>query len=313
VLEPRVLDLNAVVADSAKLIERVIGEDIALRTKLAEGLGAVRADPSQIEQVILNLAVNARDAMVNGGSLSIETANSELDEAYAAAHPGASPGRYVMLAVSDTGTGMDAQTLARIFDPFFTTKPSGKGTGLGLATVYGVVRQSGGYISVYSELGHGTTFKVYLPRVDAPPEPRAVRMAEAAVAGGSETILLVEDDAALRELTRESLQQAGYTVLGAPSAFAALEAARLHGGRIELLLTDVVLPGMNGRALADQLARLVPEVKVLFVSGYTDDAIAQHGVLEPDVRFLSKPYSHEQLLRKVREVLDQAGPPARPA
>jgi CheY-like chemotaxis protein len=257
-----------------------------------------------MEQVILNLAVNARDAMAHGGSLSIETANAEPDAAYAAVHPEMVVGRYVMLAVSDTGIGMDAETQARIFDPFFTTKPVGKGTGLGLATVYGIVKQSGGYIWVYSELGRGTTFRVYLPRVDEPATPLLPRAVEAPAAGGSETILLVEDEALLRDVARDSLQQAGYTVLEAPSAFAALETARLHAGRIGLLLTDIVLPGMNGRALAHQLAKLAPDARVLYMSGYPDEAIAQHGVLEPDIHFLSKPYTYEQLLRKVREVLD---------
>ncbi|MGE0453208.1 MAG: PAS domain S-box protein [Vicinamibacteria bacterium] len=305
VLEPRVLDLNAVVADAAKLIERLIGEDIALRTRLAEDLGRVRADPGQMQQVIMNLAVNARDAMANGGSLSIETANADLDEEYAAAHAGMLAGSYVMLALSDTGAGMDAATQARIFEPFFTTKELGKGTGLGLATVYGVVKQSGGYIWVYSEPGRGTTFKVYLPRVDAAAEIPEAQRAQTSAPGGSETILVVEDDSSLRELARECLERDGYAVLDAPSAFAALELARLHPARIHLLLTDVVLPGMNGRALADQLAKLFPDVRVLYVSGYTHDAIARHGVLEAGIHFLSKPYAHETLARKVREVLDE--------
>ncbi len=306
VLEPKVLDLNGVVTNIAKLIERLVGEDVNLRCTPAPDLGRVKADPVQIEQVILNLAANARDAMVSGGALSIETANVDLDEAYAVAHPGAAAGHYVMLSVSDTGTGIDAETQARIFDPFFTTKEKGKGTGLGLATVYGVVKQSGGHIRVYSELGHGTTFKIYLPRVDAPAEAFETRPAAAAVVGGTETILLVEDDASLRTLARKFLEQGGYTVLEAPSGYAALESARLYSGRIQLLLTDVVLPGMNGPALADQLSRLVPGVKVLYVSGYTDDAITHHGVLEPGVNFLAKPYTQSGLARKVRELLDRA-------
>ncbi|MDP1832208.1 MAG: PAS domain S-box protein [Geothrix sp.] len=305
VLEPRVLDLNAIVTDTVKLIERLIGEDIALRIRLASDLGSVSADLGQMEQVIMNLAVNARDAMVNGGSLSFETANADLDEAYAGTHAGVMPGRYVMLAVSDTGLGMDVETQARIFEPFFTTKEKGKGTGLGLATVFGVVKQSGGNIWVYSELGQGTTFKVYLPRVDEPAEAVEVQNAGAAVPGGTETILLVEDDASLRELAREHLERNGYTVLAAPSPFAALELARLHAGRIQLLFTDVVLPGMNGRALADQLVRMLPEVRVLYASGYPNDAIACHGVLEAGIHFLSKPYMHEALARKVREALDE--------
>ncbi len=305
VIDPRVLDLNAAVASAAKLIARLIGEDVKLSVVLAPDLGRVRADPAQIEQTILNLAVNARDAMASGGALSIETANVDLDEAYAAATPGVAAGPYVMLAVSDTGTGMDAETQARIFEPFFTTKEMGKGTGLGLATVYGAVKQSGGHIRVCSDLGQGTTFKVYLPRVDAPAEAPETGPPPTTAAGGTETVLLVEDDASLRRLAQRFLEQAGYVVLEAPSAYAALEVARLHSGAIQLLVTDVILPGMNGAALATQLLRLIPGVRVLYVSGYADDAIASHGVLEPDVDFLAKPYTQTDLATRVREILDR--------
>ena len=303
VLETRVVDLNAVVHDVEKMLARLIGEDIELRTTLQEGLGHVKADPGQLEQIIVNLAVNARDAMPQGGRLTIETANVTLDEAYTAQHFPAKAGPYILMAVSDTGTGMDEKTRARVFEPFFTTKEKGKGTGLGLSTVYGIVKQSGGLIWLYSEPGAGTTFKVYLPRVDSQPhagtvteEPRRVR--------GSETILLAEDEAALRKLTREILERHGYRVLEAEDAPHALELAASYKETIHLLLTDVVMPVMSGRVLALKLAESHAETRVLFVSGYTDDAIVRHQVLEAGTAFLQKPYSSSKLTHKVREVLD---------
>lgn len=311
VFQPKVVDLNALVADLSKMLHRLIGEHIELVTTLKPGLGQVKADPGQFEQVIVNLVVNARDAMPEGGKLNITTANATLDQAYCHSH-GASiqPGRYVVLSVADTGIGMDAQTQTHIFEPFFTTKEQGKGTGLGLATVYGVVKQSGGYIWVYSEVGKGTTFKIYLPRVDEPVEPLGVEHGKTELLQGSETILLAEDAESLRKLTCTFLQNNGYTVLPATNAAEAIEmAAGTHDGPIDLLLTDVVMPGMSGRELADHLAITRPEMRVLYMSGYTDDAIVHRGVLEPGTLFIEKPFSQEALLRKVREALDQAVKP----
>src|SRR5947209_9617743 len=305
VLEPRVLDVNTVVASTEKMLTRLLGEDISLTASLAPALGAVKVDPGQLEQIIMNLAVNARDAMPHGGRLSIETANVDMDESYVRGHPVAHPGPYVMLAVSDTGIGMDAVTQARIFEPFFTTKEAGKGTGLGLATVYGIVKQSGGFIWVYSEPGHGTSFKIYLPQVDAPLEGRAVGAAPGDLPRGTETILLVEDAAAVRAVTRQVLERQGYTVLEAAHGAAALQTAAGHPGPIHLLLTDVVMPVLSGRQLADQLARLRPDAKVLYASGYTDDAVVRHGVLEAGISYLQKPFTADSLARKVREVLDR--------
>jgi CheY-like chemotaxis protein len=306
VLHPQRLDLNQVVANLDKMLRRIIGEDIDLVTILGPELGAVMADPGQIEQVIMNLVVNARDAMPQGGNLTIETANADLDEAYARKRVQVQPGPYVMLAVSDTGVGLDRDSLDRIFEPFFTTKEAGKGTGLGLATVYGIVKQSGGYVGVYSEVGHGTTFKIYLPRLEeaAGAGPPAAGTAE--LRRGRETLLLVEDADLLRGLAREVLERAGYMVLEARNGAEALQVHQQHEGPIHLLLTDVVMPGMNGRELAEQLAPLEPEMKVLYMSGYTDDTIVQHGVLEPGVAFLQKPFSPAALTRKVREVLEAA-------
>jgi two-component system, cell cycle sensor histidine kinase and response regulator CckA len=310
VLEPKVLDLKASVAGTEKLLQRLIGEDIQLTSSLAPDLGVVKADPGQLEQVIMNLAVNARDAMPTGGRLTIEAANVDMDEAYARGHVPARPGRYVMLALSDTGIGMDDQTKARIFEPFFTTKESGKGTGLGLATVYGIVKQAGGFIWVYSEPGQGTSFKVYLPRLDEPAEPEAVRTPPARAPGrGTETVLIAEDAASLRLVTRQLLERHGYTVLEAPDGDTALRLATKHHGPIHLLLTDVVMPGLSGRALAEQLARLRPEMKVLYTSGYADNAVVQHGILEPGIAYLQKPFTPETLARRVREVLDSARSP----
>lgn len=304
VLEPQVLDLNVLVPNLEKLLHRLIGEDIELRTALGTRLGAVKADPGQLEQVIVNLAVNARDAMPDGGRLTIETSNIELDETYAAEHFPTQPGSYVLLAVTDTGTGMDAETKSHIFEPFFTTKGLGKGTGLGLATVYGIVKQSGGYLWVYSEPGRGTSFKIYLPRVMETPEPARPAQGAAVSLRGSETILLVEDDEMVRTLTRRLLEANGHTVLLASRGEEALELLRDLKTRIHLLVTDVVMPGMSGRDLADQVQTLRPGIKVLYLSGYTDDAIVRHGVLEPGVSFLQKPFTADILARKVREVLD---------
>jgi two-component system, cell cycle sensor histidine kinase and response regulator CckA len=304
VLQPLLLDVNSVVTATEKLLTRLLGEDVRLSTSLATGLGTVKVDPGQLEQIIMNLAVNARDAMPRGGRLTIETANVDMDEAYVRGHPVAQPGRYVMLAVSDTGTGMDAQTQARIFEPFFTTKEQGKGTGLGLATVYGIVKQSGGFIWVYSEVGHGTSFKIYLPRVDeaAAPAPAPGD----AVVGGSETVLVVEDVAAVRAVTSEMLRRYGYSVLEAADAETALRLAGKHDGEIHLLLTDVVMPDASGRELADRLTKLRPRMKVLYMSGYTDDAVVRHGVLQQGIAFLQKPFTPESLARKLRTVLERS-------
>jgi two-component system, cell cycle sensor histidine kinase and response regulator CckA len=305
VMQPKRLDLNALVANVEKMLGRLIGEDIDVVVRPAPSLGTVKADPGQIEQVILNLAVNARDAMPKGGSLTLETASVQLDEGYAAAHPPLQPGRYVMLAVSDTGIGMNEETQQRIFEPFFTTKPEGQGTGLGLSTVYGIVKQSGGYIWVYSEPGRGTTFKVYLPRVDEPAEAAPAGAAPAEAPRGHETILLVEDTATLQEVIRETLEESGYTVLLASNGEEALALAREREGPIHLLLTDVVMPKLGGGDLAKLLLALRPEIRVLYMSGYTSGAISHHGVLGEGVMLLEKPFTGDKLARVVREALDR--------
>jgi signal transduction histidine kinase len=330
VLEPRVVDLVALVANLVPMLGRIIGEDIALE-QLSDGTTpAVLADPGQLEQVILNLAVNSRDAMPDGGRLSLETGSVSFDESVREHHVDLQPGRYALLAVSDTGSGMDAETQSHIFEPFFTTKEAGKGTGLGLATVWGIVRQSGGHVWVYSEVGVGTTFKVYLPLID----PAGTAVAQAAVepapaVGGLETILLVEDEPSVRAIVFQILRRQGYRVLVAADG---AEAERIAAGdlpagaddgldpspagppRIDLLVTDVIMPGTGGPALAAILRQRFPNLRVLYVSGYTDDAIVQHGVLEPGVAFLQKPFTPERLGRKIREVLDAAsdGPTGRP-
>ena len=303
VLQPVVLSLNDLVQDIENMLVRLIGEDVQLRLGLSPHAGNVRADAGQIQQVLMNLVVNARDAMPAGGKLLIETAGTELTEQYAESHQPVLPGAYVMLAVSDTGVGMDAETKARIFEPFFTTKEKGRGTGLGLSTVYGIVKQSGGYVWVYSEPGRGTTFKLYFPRVDAPAETPAPTR-EAATLAGTETILLAEDDDMLRPLAKGLLEKLGYTVLDAENAERALGAAGAHAGPIQLLVADVVMPGASGRELARRLAQSRPDTRVLYVSGYTDDAIVHHGMLEPGLNFLQKPFTPAALARKVREVLD---------
>jgi hypothetical protein len=303
VLQPRILDLNAVVAETEKMLRRLIGEDVQLMTVFDEHLGSVRADPGQMDQVLMNLAVNARDAMPRGGRLTIETSNAVLDRAYARQHPGVEPGAYVMLAVSDTGHGMTPEVLARVFEPFFTTKEQGKGTGLGLATVHGIVKQSGGHVWVYSEPGQGAAFKIYLPRVDAPAGEAAAAAED--LPRGSETILLVEDEASLRELVRECLEGGGYTVLEARNGTQALELGESHSGSLHLLMTDVVMPGMSGRDLAERLRAARPEIRILYMSGYTDDAVVLHGVLAENMAFLQKPFTAQALAQTVREVLDR--------
>jgi len=305
ILQPKRLDLNDLVANAHTMLGRLIGEDITIVVRPAVDLGTAQADPGQIDQILLNLAVNARDAMPKGGTLTLETANIAFDDEYAADHGPATPGRYVMLAVSDTGVGMDAETQNRIFEPFFTTKPAGQGTGLGLATVYGIVKQSAGYIWVYSEPGLGTTFKIYLPRVDEMPDGISPASPSESTRGGDETILLVEDNAALREVTRRRLEELGYTVLLAADGAEALALAGARSEPIDLLLTDVVMPNLGGGELAQRLAALRPGLRVLYMSGYTDGAIEQHGVLAAGVMLLEKPFSGEQLLRAVRVVLDR--------
>ncbi|MBI2502107.1 MAG: PAS domain S-box protein [Candidatus Latescibacteria bacterium] len=304
VLAPKVLDLNTVVKDLEKMLHRLIGEDVELVTKLAPDLGQVKVDPGQMEQVLINLAVNARDAMPQGGKLIIETSNTELDETYAARHAIVKPGPYVLLAVSDTGTGMDEETQKHIFEPFFTTKELGKGTGLGLATVYGLVKQSGGYIWVYSEPGKGTSFKIYLPRVEEG-VVQAVREEPLQVGRGAETVLLVEDERALRELAVFILREAGYTVLEAGRGDEALQLSAAHQGPIHLVVTDMVMPGMSGRVLVERLVTSNPELKVLYMSGYSEEVVERQGALGAGAVFLHKPFISSALLLKVREALHQ--------
>ena len=303
-LEPRVLDLNSVVANVDKMLRRVIGEDIELVTILVPDLGPVKADPGQLEQVMLNLAVNSRDAMPQGGKLTIETANVELAEASSHRHGELSPGKYVVLAVSDSGCGMTEETQAHIFEPFFTTKDQGKGTGLGLAMVYGIVKQSGGSVWVYSEVGRGTTFKVYLPQVNEKVTAQVPRPPPPVLTRGWETILLVEDEEPVRSLVRSVLEAGGYVVLEARHGEDALVVAEMHKGPIQLLVTDVVMPEMSGPELAEHLAPFHREMKVLYMSGYTEDAIQHHGVLASRTAYLPKPFTPETLARKVREVLN---------
>ena len=307
-LKPRVVDLNVVTLSASGLLRQLIGETVRLTLRCQEEVWPVEVDPGQIEQILTNLAVNARDAMPGGGTLTIETANVELGEDYASTHLGSRPGPHVMLAVSDSGTGIDPEILAHVFEPFFTTKEYGKGTGLGLATVYGIVKQSGGFIWVYSEPGHGTTFKVYLPRVDKPVDwvPRSPVEREGRAAGGDETILIVEDDPAVRALTTRILEAAGYTVLQEGDPLEAVKLFDGHGGRVHLLLTDVVLPGMSGRALAECIvAREGLSPRTLYMSGYTREAVVHDGRLDADVEFLEKPFTRDGLLRAVRAVLEQ--------
>jgi two-component system cell cycle sensor histidine kinase/response regulator CckA len=304
VLAPKILNLNAVVVETEKMLRRLIGEHIDLRTTLDPMLGTVKADPGQIGQVIMNLVVNARDAMPEGGKLFIETSNAELDDGYALRHPPLSAGRYVVLAVSDSGIGMDEETQTHIFEPFFTTKEVGKGTGLGLSTVYGVVNQSGGFVWVYSELGHGSVFKIYLPTVGESVQQTRPKELAPQLLCGTETVLLVEDEESVRTLTRSLLEEAGYQVIEARSGADALEVTASYSGPIHLLLTDVVMPGMNGPDLAERLAVTHPNMKALCMSGYTGTFANLNGLVDRCVRLIEKPFSREILLRMVREVLE---------
>jgi len=305
VLQPTVFDVNTLVANLDQMLRRLIGEHIEMRTVAAKDPCLVKADVGQIEQVIMNIAINARDAMPRGGKLTVETGHTYLDQAPPSDIEGAPPGPYVMLAVSDTGEGMDADTKAHIFEPFFTTKGLGKGTGLGLSTVYGIVKQSGGFITVYSEMGRGSTFKVYLPHAndaakpfskDEPPEQRQT--------GGRETIMVVEDEPMIRELMVTMLKSRGYSVLTVDNPSRAVAFAAEHSGAIHLLLTDVIMPGISGREIANQISAQRPEMKVIFVSGYTPNAIVHHGILDEDLNFLQKPFNAVMLANKVREVLN---------
>jgi two-component system cell cycle sensor histidine kinase/response regulator CckA len=300
-LQPKIIDLNQIVIDMNKMLQRLIGD---LLMGLAADLGKVKADPNQIEQILMNLSINARDAMPRGGRLTIETSNMNLGEEYARDHLSVPPGRYVMLAVSDNGCGMDANTQAHIFEPFFTTKEVGKGTGLGLATVYGIVQQSGGTIWLYSEVGRGTAFKIYLPCAEAVTKEVAPEVFDFKALRGTETILLVEDEDVVREMATEILRDSGYRVLEAKHGPDALVLEKQHSGEIDLMLTDVVMPQMSGRELAEQLTPLRRDMKVLYMSGYTDDAIVHHGVLEEGTAFIGKPFTPTALARKVREILD---------
>jgi CheY-like chemotaxis protein len=304
-IEPKVLNVNAIVTDTTKMLQRLIGEDVELNTVLDPEPGWVRADLGQIEQVLVNLAVNARDAMPQGGQLTIETRIAELDEAYTQPYPELRPGRYVMLAVSDTGVGMDEATKAHLFEPFFTTKGPEKGTGLGLATVYGIVKQSAGQIVVFSEPGKGTAFKIYLPLVEEVIPSARSQLGLKTPPRGDETILLAEDEPAVRALARYVLQIYGYTVLEAGQGEMALQIAETYKGTIHLLVTDVVMPVMSGRQLAERLAAIRPGARVLYLSGHTDDDVIRHGLLQPKTAFLQKPFTPSSLAAKVREVLDQ--------
>jgi len=308
VLQPKNLDLNGIVLGLEKLLRRLIGEDIEMKTMVSAGLGTIKADPAQVEQVLMNLVVNARDAMPNGGRMIVETSNVDLDKTYASEHVTVKPGSYVMLAVSDTGTGMNPETAAHIFEPFFTTKGGTKGTGLGLATVYGIVKQSGGYIWVYSEPGKGSTFKVYFPRVDERAEADTRADKKTSAKRGTETVLLVEDDDAVRELAETILSSQGYRVISANSPKRAEEIAAERGKEIDLVLTDVIMPSLSGRELVRRLIALNSKLRVLYMSGYTDNVIAQGGVLEEGLAFLQKPFTPRALTQKVREVLDAAVP-----
>jgi CheY-like chemotaxis protein len=288
------------------MLERVIGEDIQLITIFNQKAGQVKVDPGQLSQIIMNLAVNARDAMPQGGTLTFETDNVTLDEEYALHHISTIPGEYVMMAVSDTGTGMNDKTIKHLFEPFFTTKEVGKGTGLGLATVYGIVKQSGGYIWVYSEEGVGTTFKVYFPRVVEESVAEEAKNTFEELPRGTETILLVEDEEMVRSLARQILEECGYTVLEANNGVEAMSMCENHDCQVDLLMTDVVMPQMGGRELAERFAEIYPQIRILFTSGYTDDAVVRNGVIEAGTNFIQKPFTLDALARKIREVLDKS-------
>jgi CheY-like chemotaxis protein len=303
VVEPVLLDVNAVVADLAAMLRRLIGEDVQLRTVASPVLGLIKADRGQVEQVLMNLVINARDAMPKGGTITIATDMAVLDREYAERHMGVPPGRYVVLSVSDTGHGMDAETQRHMFEPFFTTKEKGKGTGLGLSTVYGIVKQSNGHIWAYSEPDVGTTFKIYFPVAEETAESRPSAVRRGPATGGRETILVVEDDAGIRQIVRRALAGAGYTVLEAQSAAQARDVAGTYPGAIHLVLTDVVLPDAYGVEIGNLVRAKRSDCKLLYMSGYTDDTMAYHGVLESGSPFLEKPFSGEALVRKVREVL----------
>ena len=304
ILQPQVVNLNHVITDTSTMLQRLIGEDIQLINILSPKTGQVKIDPGQLSQIIMNLAVNARDAMPQGGKLTLETSNVFLDEVYARQHANVLPGAYIKLGVSDNGAGMDAGTQLRIFEPFFTTKEIGKGTGLGLATVYGIVKQSGGNITVYSEAGVGTTFKIYFPRVIDTSEVVEVGDSTTELPTGTETILLVEDEETVRTLTRQILEMCGYTIHEAQNGREALVLCEKHVGRIDLLMTDVVMPEMGGRELAETILRSCPQMRVLFTSGYTDDAVVRHGVIDASTNFIQKPYATDELAQKVRGILD---------
>jgi signal transduction histidine kinase len=304
ILKPRVYNLNAAITEIDKMLRRIIRENIELRIVLASGLANIKADPGQIEQVIMNLAVNSRDAMPRGGTLTVQTENIHLDEEYVSQNISVSPGDFVRLTVTDTGSGMDQDTQKHIFEPFFTTKDVGKGTGLGLSTVYGIVKQSGGDIMVYSEIGHGTTFKIYLPCIDQPVEKVKWVGDTVEKYTGTETILLVEDEEIVRKLICEILTDNGYHVLEAATGKAAMSICETYSKPIHMLLTDVVMPKMGGGELRGFVVKSYPDIKVLFMSGYTDDAIAFSGVLDPDTEFIEKPFTPDDLSRKVREVLE---------
>jgi CheY-like chemotaxis protein len=305
VLEVSIVNLNNMLKDIDSMLSRLIGEDIQLVMELGEQIGNVKADQTRLEQVVMNLAVNARDAMPRGGALTIETLNTHLDEAYCSSHADVEPGEYVLLSVSDTGHGMRPETSNRIFDPFFTTKEKGVGTGLGLSTVYGIIKQHGGHVAVYSELDKGTTFKIYLPSVTESLTSKPSKEIQEIRPEGTETILLVEDERVVRDLAVEALEMLGYSVLCAASPSDAMQLAEKHADPIHLLLTDVVLPEIDGKTLYENLHEIRPEIKVLFVSGYTENYIVHRGILDSKVNFLPKPFSIDSLARKVRGVLDQ--------
>jgi nitrogen-specific signal transduction histidine kinase len=305
VVEPRVLDLNGVILDTEKMLRRLLGEDVLLQTSLAPGLSPVLVDAGQWTQVLMNLAVNARDAIPRGGRLTMESRDITLDEEFTRTRPSLQPGPYVLLSISDTGAGMTPEVRARIFEPFFTTKEQGRGTGLGLAVVHGIVTQSGGAIEVYSEPGVGTTFRIYLPAVGAV-AAAATAMSTGGEIRGIETVMVVEDEESIRRMTTHALRSHGYVVLQAGDGEEALELLHRHGGTVDLLVTDVVMPRMDGRALAEAMKTMFPKLRILYTSGYTDDAVVRHGILQSEVAFLSKPYTPMALLRRMRQVLDTA-------